>query len=591
MAKLHTGTATIDRRLQVVRADQQFYEYIGFENAASLAGSIHPEGLEYFKEAVTNLEVGESASLVIRMRTNSEEYHHVLARVVGISIEGKADSYVELIIQDIDDMEERLGNMCDQNSIYREFIDMWGEYLFIYAAKEDSLHIFYGGTVNGVSLFRGTLAEFRNEIIQRNLVDGTQLSDFESLCDRIAEGTKNFESQLAIRDKTSDSPLKHCVITCRTIQNSQKESLVLGCIHRRNPNESGEGADVQESFELDVTTGLLTKKAILEYTENLLQHHPKYNVNLCVVDIDNFKQVNDTLGHMFGDEVLARVADILKEAVAGKGHVGRIGGDEMFIVLEGVNTLSDLRGILRGIRSNVEWAYKDRKEVPPVTCSIGVSTYPDDALVYEDLFKIADKMLYRAKQKGKNRYIVYAADVHGDVLSEGNQVNVQSAASRRQDREDLVLEVLECLARQINRPYDVLLRDIGTAFGLDEIHMFYGDAKKVLLESYWNAQGETGRGESFADYVHEENFIHLYKEHNMAVIDNPGLIEQLCPRTHKYLMAHGIKVALIYKMDCKKHEGYITYCKMSDISRKWSDSDMANLAYISKAIELLINDK
>lgn len=289
--------------------------------------------------------------------------------------------------------------------------------------------------------------------------------------------------------------------------------------------------------------------------------------------------------------MLATAADIIKEAVAGKGLAGRIGGDEMFVVLEGINTLSDLRGILRSIRSNVEWLYKDRKDVPTVTCSIGVSTYPDDALVYDDLFKIADKMLYRAKQKGKNRYIVYAPDVHGDVLSEQETVNVQSSALQRQDKEDLVLKMLEYVARQANRPFDMLLSDVGSTFGLEEIHLFYGDEKKRRLESYWNVDGGEMPKESFADYIHEENFVHLYREHNMAVIDNLDLIQQLCPQTHKYLMTRGVKAALVYKMDCKKHEGYLVYCKMSDITRKWSDSDIANLTYISKMFELLINDR
>ena len=226
-----------------------------------------------------------------------------------------------------------------------------------------------------------------------------------------------------------------------------------------------------------------------------------------------------------------------------------------------------------------------------MTCSIGVATYPEDALVYDDLFKIADKMLYRAKQKGKNRYIVYAREVHGDVLSENEPLNEQSGVAQRQDKEELVLKMMEYMARQANRPYDMMLRDIGNTFGLDEIHLTYGDARKVRLESYWNVNGGEKPADSFAKYVHEENFVHLYREHDMAVIDKLDLIEQLCPQMYQYLMEHGVKVALIYKMNCRKHEGYIAYCKMSDMSRKWSDSDMANLAYISKIMELLINDR
>lgn len=590
MERLYTGTATIDRRLQIARADKQFYEYIGFENYVSLARNIHPDSVEQFKEIVTGLAIGEATELVLRILAADGRYHSVLTYLSCISVEGEKDSFIEIKIQDIEMLEDKISSICDENYLSSEFLDMWGECLFLFNVQQDSIEIFNGGNANRVFSFRGTIESFEETVMQQ-AVDEEYVSAFHELCQDIAKGAKGFEYKLRFLDKAADPRRDIHIVKGKTVLNSRRQQIVLGCIMRSCSVDGGRGDYFQKDFDRDVTTGLLTKKAIIEYTENLLRHKPKYNVNLCVVDLDNFKQVNDTLGHMFGDEVLATVADILKEAIIGRGLVGRIGGDEMFIVLEGVNSLSDLRGILRSVRSNVEWAYKDRKEVPKVTCSIGVSTYPDDALVYDDLFKIADKMLYRAKQKGKNRYIVYARDVHGDVLSETESLNVPNNVIQRQDKEDLVLKMLEYVAQQTNRPFDMLLRDIGSTFGLDEIHLFYGDEKKVLLESYWNAEGGEMPTESFANYVHEENFVHLYREHDMAVIDKLDLIEQLCPQLHKYLMAHGVKVALIYKMNCKKHQGYIAYCKMSDMSRKWSDSDMANLTYISKVIELLINDR
>lgn len=591
MIKFYTGTATIDRRLQIVRADEQFYEYIGVENYASLAGAIHPDGLPYLKKFVEGLGIGETTALVVRIKAIDGRYHHVFAELSELSVEGEKESYIEIRIQDINALEEKLQGLCDENRQYNELLDMWGENLFLYNIKTDALQIFNGDSMNRVYSFRGTLGEFRKSVLDQKALGEEYLPAFEEFCRDLAEGTKNFEYKLLFLNEAVDPQKDIHFVRGKTILNIQNEPVVLGCILRRNGADGSPYGYLQNDYDRDVTTGLLTKKAILEYTENLLRHKPKYNVNLCVVDIDNFKQVNDTLGHMFGDEVLAKVADILKEAVAGKGIVGRIGGDEMFVLLEGVNTLSDLRGILRSIRNNVEWAYKERKEVPRVTCSIGVSTYPADGYVYEDLFKIADKMLYRAKQKGKNRYIVYAPEVHGDVLSEGEPVSTPGNVGKRQDKEDLVLKMLEYVAQQANRPFDMLLQDIGSTFGLDEIHLFYGDAGKVLLESFWNVDGREKPESSFANYVHEENFVHLYRDHNMAAIDKLDLIEQLCPQTYQYMMNRGVKVALIYKMECKQHEGYIAYCKMSDISRKWSDSDMANLTYISKMIELIINDR
>lgn len=594
MTKLYNGTATIDRKLQIARADKQFYDYLGFENYASVAGNVHESCSEQFKKIVMELGDNDTEIMVLRMLAADGQYHNVLAELSVNSVERKDGcSYIDLKIQDIDELENRLGAICDKNSLYEEFLDIWGEKLFSYDVKQNLFQVFTGGNTGKVFLYKGTLEDFKKKLLDQKQIESQCESAIEELCQDISKGVKNFEYKLLFTDSDdmNNSESSIHIVKGRTIANSQGEPVVLGCILKRSENNSGDTGYSQSEFERDVTTGLLTKKAILEYTENLLRSRPKYKVNLCVVDLDNFKQVNDTLGHLFGDEVLATVADILKDAVAGKGVAGRIGGDEMFVVLEGVNSFSDLKGILRIIRSNVEWAYKERKEVPAVTCSIGVSTYPDDALVYDDLFKIADKMLYRAKNKGKNRYIVYSPDIHGDVLSEGDLMEVANNVVQRQDKEDLVLKMMEYVAQKTTRPYELILRDVGTTFGLDEIHIFYGDEKKTLLESYWNANGEEKPQESFADCVHEENFSHLYREHNVAIIDKPDLIEQLCPITHKFLLDHGIKVTLIFKMDCKKHEGYIVYCKKSELSRKWSDSDMANLTYISRMIELMINDR
>lgn len=591
MAKFYTGTATIDRRLQIVRADEQFYEYIGFDNYASIAGNVHPDELPRLKKEAAKLGTDETTELVVRMMTLDGDYHHVLMRLRGLSLKDERESYIEISIQDVQELEEKLTGICDENQIFSELLDVWGEDIFIYDVRKDYLDIFSGGNTSRINLFQGTLHEFQENVIRRNVVEGKDAVTFEEFCNDLAHGTKSFEFQLLFRNKGINPKSVIHYVKGRTIANSRKEPVVLGYIQQRDNAAGGGYAHIQNDYERDITTGLLTKKAILEYTEHLLSSKPKYNVNLCIVDLDNFKTINDTLGHMFGDEVLAKVADILKEAVVGKGVAGRIGGDEMFVVLEGINTLSDLRGVLRSIRNNVEWAYKDRKEVPQLSCSIGVSTYPDDALVYDDLFKIADKMLYRAKEKGKNRYIIYAPDVHGDVLSEGEPVNLQAEVTQRQDKEELVLKMLELAALQMKRPFEMILQDVGMTFGLDEIHLFYGDAPKALLESFWSANGREKPENSFGKYVHEENFEHLYREHNMAVIDKLDLIEQLCPQTHKYMMSRGIKVALVYRMSCRRHEGFIVYCKMSDISRKWSDSDMANLTYISKTIELIINDK
>lgn len=594
MASIYTGIAVVDRKLQIARADEQFYQYIGSENYASVAGNVHPEDIDYLKKAVSEVRAGEDyAPFLIRFKNaQNGEYHHVLTQISVVELTDGQESFVEMRIQDIDQMADRFSAICDENDLCNELLEIWGERLFVYNAVSDQMQIFNGGSKNRVYSFRGSFAGFENYIATERRISPEYADAYREFCGNVQNGVKNFEVRLGFLEEDEENGKAEYIVRGRTIKNSREEQIIFGYSARVGMAGAGSAGKAVEEFETDVTTGLLTKKAILNYTENLLHRKPKYNVNLCIIDIDNFKAVNDTLGHMFGDEVLAKVSGIIKEAVKGKGIVGRIGGDEIFVVLEGINNLSDLRGVLRNVRNDVEWAYMDRKEVPKVTCSIGVSTYPTDSEVYDDLFQIADKMLYRAKQKGKNRYIIYTKEVHGDVLRGETEAVIQNSTATRQDKEDLVLKFLVYMAKQTNIPFDMLLTDIGVTFALDEIRLIYGEEGKTLLENFWSAEGAPRPSEpDMISFVHEENFGHLYREHDMAVIDKLDLIEQLCPQTCKYMTEHGIKTALVYKMDYRHHEGYIAYYKRSDMSRKWSDSDLANLSYISKILELIINDR
>lgn len=103
---------------------------------------------------------------------------------------------------------------------------------------------------------------------------------------------------------------------------------------------------------------------------------------LTIIDVDDFKTINDTYGHMFGDEVLSRVSEIIRSDLNARGVAGRFGGDEFMILFENVKSEQELRLILKTITKNIQWAF-------------------------------ADKALYIAKAKGKNRYIIYDGRKHG----------------------------------------------------------------------------------------------------------------------------------------------------------------------------------
>ena len=167
---------------------------------------------------------------------------------------------------------------------------------------------------------------------------------------------------------------------------------------------------------LDSLTGVLLRSVMIEYVHFLIDHRIPFT--LAILDLDNFKVINDNYGHKVGDGVLAGVSDDLIRYLEDFGLAGRFGGDEFLIV-----NLRDLE--YDDKKQFYLKMYADfnvmRKNVPLATCNpfitgtLGSATYPTDADNYDDLFLLADKTLYRGKTKGRNCYIIYLESKHKNI--------------------------------------------------------------------------------------------------------------------------------------------------------------------------------
>ncbi len=159
----------------------------------------------------------------------------------------------------------------------------------------------------------------------------------------------------------------------------------------------------QQLLELsrtDPLTGLFNRRVLdekLDYEIRRAQRI-KSHLSLLMLDIDHFKHINDTYGHLTGDKILVRVAEILKETIRNIDIVGRFGGEEFLIIFPDCS-LSDGAGIAEKIRTTVmQSAFISTIQV---TISGGIVEYRDDAI--DEFTERADKCLYQAKENGRNR--------------------------------------------------------------------------------------------------------------------------------------------------------------------------------------------
>ena len=167
----------------------------------------------------------------------------------------------------------------------------------------------------------------------------------------------------------------------------------------------------------DSLTGLANRLQMAQTLEKILAA-PNREHRACAVfllDLDRFKQVNDTMGHPAGDALLKQVASRLERAVGETGRVGRLGGDEFQVILAGHHRREDLAALARRIIHDLSEPYSIEGHRVVIGASVGIALSPDDGVTSEALIRNADLALYAAKDGGRGRHHFYAADLHSDA--------------------------------------------------------------------------------------------------------------------------------------------------------------------------------
>lgn len=160
----------------------------------------------------------------------------------------------------------------------------------------------------------------------------------------------------------------------------------------------------------DPLTGLPNRKMLLECLQQAVEaakaaNHPHHQVAVLFLDLDGFKQVNDTLGHSVGDLLLQAVAQRLQACLrAGSDVVARLGGDEFVVILPNIPGSLIAKRVAQKILITLAEEFTIESHGINVTTSIGISLYPQDAQQLDQLLQSADSAMYAAKHSGKNQY-------------------------------------------------------------------------------------------------------------------------------------------------------------------------------------------
>ncbi|HJW25961.1 MAG TPA: EAL domain-containing protein [Rhodocyclaceae bacterium] len=168
----------------------------------------------------------------------------------------------------------------------------------------------------------------------------------------------------------------------------------------------------------DALTGLPNRFRLYEQMEQGLSFARQCEKSLAVllIDLDNFKSINDTLGHQVGDQLLIQVAKRLQRSVRESDIVARLGGDEFVVILSGIEKATDVAEIARKIVAHVAAPYGLAGQELRTSPSVGICLYPNDATEISELIKNADIAMYRAKAAGRGNFEFYTEKMLVEVI-------------------------------------------------------------------------------------------------------------------------------------------------------------------------------
>ncbi|MBX7496316.1 EAL domain-containing protein [Qipengyuania sp. 6B39] len=189
----------------------------------------------------------------------------------------------------------------------------------------------------------------------------------------------------------------------------------------------GSAIDVTEEFraeeeanrlaKYDSLTGLANRHRMEQRIDSTLHafKSAKRAAALMMLDLDKFKQVNDTLGHAAGDQLLQQVADRLRGAVAGRGEIGRLGGDEFQVLIPDLDDRGELGEIAKRIIQILSQPYSVEEGRCSIGCSVGIAVAPYDGVERDELTRAADLALYASKNGGRGQFRFYAGDLEHEA--------------------------------------------------------------------------------------------------------------------------------------------------------------------------------
>ncbi len=314
----------------------------------------------------------------------------------------------------------------------------------------------------------------------------------------------------------------------------------------------------------DPLTGLISRAYILGFARSLIADNIPFS--FVMLDLDNFKFVNDTYGHSTGDDVLRSVSASLSEYIEGFGIAGRFGGDEILFIDLVHLKYDDKKSFFAELYNDgavLRRSYHLTSCSPFITGTIGCATFPDDSTDYDELFSMIDKTLYRGKSKGRNCYIIYVEEKHRNI-------EIKKLAGHG------ICTIMQAIARNCEhvRGMDSKFRSVLPML-MDEIgitDLYYMDGNYIMRSVLKS---------NFSEDVHD---IKKLMKDDIYRTNDIEELKDMAPVFYDVMKKHNMETVMVSRIGMNDDtDGYLI-CAEPRSHRIWQEDECAMMYFLSKII-------
>lgn len=328
---------------------------------------------------------------------------------------------------------------------------------------------------------------------------------------------------------------------------------------------------LEQKAERDSLTDLYNKAKMRKLVEKHIRRADAHDEGaFLIIDIDDFKSINDTYGHLYGDEVLIKIANILLISTGLEDYAGRIGGDEFCVFCRGENAGQHAMETAERISQMADRIQLSGRRV---TLSMGISKYPADAATYEDLYQKADQALYRVKHSGKNAFSVYDKNYNYADYTSGRKGNERETKREDAGKKNIFIEreIFDYAFRMMSSEQNIkeafkkIFFELGIRFQLQYFGLIRYKNQKAEIYDEWSKRSEP-----------------------IALDFYTGIWPELenCFKEHSFYMHHDGLMIPIY---AENKLSMITLIQSSQEEHQWTEAECEILSTMTRMMESYLN--